>query len=172
MQKLNNKDKILVDEYLLHLDAGQAALTAGYSKTVARTKAYVWVSNSKHNPKPHVFKAVQAALKKRSQRTEISQDRVLEEYAKLAFLDPRLFYNDNDELLPVNKLPKEVAAALAGFEVVRTSSGDDDPTYTSKIKFVDKKGALDSLAKHLGMFSEGSSKPEVPTSVNITFSDA
>lgn len=151
VRKLTPKEKVFVDEYLVDLNPERAAKDAGYSKSVARTKAYLWVSSSKH--KPHVFDAILNAQKRRSERTEITQDRVLKEYAKLAFLDPRRFYDDDGQLLQVHELPEDVAAALSSMEVVTEKAGDLELA-VRKIKFSDKKAALDSIARHLGMFKD------------------
>src|SRR6185437_4045552 len=56
-----------------------------YSETMAASKAYQWVSNGK--VKPHVYAAVEAAQAGRAKRVEITQDRVLEELAKIGFTD-------------------------------------------------------------------------------------
>ena len=151
-KKLTNKEKRFVQEYLIDLDVERAAIAAGYSKSLAASKAYQWVSNSK--VKSHVFMAIKKAFAKREARTEITQDQVLREYAKLAFLNPKHFFRDTGDLIPVHELPDEVAAALSGMDVSEII-GKDGPIGTlKKIKFSDKKGALDSVGKHLGMFIE------------------
>lgn len=156
-RKLDKREARFVEEYLIDLDPQRAAIEAGYSKSLAASKAYQWVSNGK--VKPHVFEAVRKAILNRSKRTEISQDRVLQEYAKLAFLDPRKFYDDSGNLIPIPQLPAEVAAAIAGMDVSTERVGKDSdgsPEFATvrKIKLADKKGALDSVARHLGMFTD------------------
>lgn len=90
-----------------------------------------------------------------AKRNDITQDRVLKEYAKLAFLDPRQFYDDDGNLINIPNLPADVAATLTGMDVSSSYNKDGDSLDTlKKIKFADKKAALDSLAKHLGMFIE------------------
>jgi len=63
-KKLDNREKIFVDDYLIHFNPEKAALTAQYSASTARTKAFQWVSNGKQ--KSHVFNAITKALKKKS----------------------------------------------------------------------------------------------------------
>jgi phage terminase small subunit len=87
MADLTAKERVFVNEYLIDLDPKRAALEAGYSATMAASKAYQWVSNSK--AKPHVFDAVEKAMAKRAMRTEVTADRVLNELAKLGFSDIR-----------------------------------------------------------------------------------
>lgn len=150
---LTNKQRRFVDEYLIDLNATQAAIRAGYSKKTAEK------IGSENLRKPEVAAGLQERMKAREQRTEITQDMVLREYAKLAFLDPRRFYDEGGALIPIQSLPADVAAALAGMEITVARSGTDEdgkPEYedVKKIKFIDKKGALDSIARHLGMFTD------------------
>lgn len=144
---LTAKQQVFVQEYLVDLNATQAAIRAGYSKRTAE-----WIGPQLLG-KTHVSEAVQKAMAKREERTEITQDRVLKEYAKLAFLDPRRFYDDDGQLLQVHELPEDVAAALSSMEVVTEKAGDLELA-VRKIKFSDKKAALDSIARHLGMFKD------------------
>lgn len=74
-KKLTNREKIFVREYLVDLDPRRAGIVAGYSKTMAESKIYQWVSNCK--VKPHVFNAIKKAMNKRSKKIEITSDYVL-----------------------------------------------------------------------------------------------
>lgn len=146
---LTAKQQVFVAEYLIDLNATQAAIRAGYSKNRADAMGH------ENLRKPEISEAIQRAMKARESRTEITQDRVLQEYAKLAFLDPRKFYDANGNLIPVNLLDADVAAALVGVDIVESRDQHGGPAnITKKIKFVDKKGALDSVARHLGMFKD------------------
>lgn len=168
-QELDNKERRFVSEYLIDLDPSRAAVAAGYSVTMSKSKAYQWVSNSKI--KPHVFAAIKVALKLRSERTEITADRVLKELAKIGFADIRkaikwqgtlVTEEDNPDggdtltiknvvtnnvtLVSSDDLDDDTAAAIA--EISQNSSGG------IKLKLHDKKGALVDIGKHLGMFVE------------------
>lgn len=167
--ELDAKERRFVSEYLVDLDPKRAALAAGYSATVAASKAYQWVSNSK--VKPHVFGAVQKAMSARSERTEITQDRVLAELAKIGFSDIRKavkwqtsliteednphggditviknIVTNNVQFVASDDIDDETAAAIA--EISQTAQGG------LKIKFHDKRAALVDIGKHLGMFKE------------------
>lgn len=145
---LSDKQKLFCDEYLVDLNATQAAIRAGYSKKTA------YSSGQRLLKDVEVQKWVQFRMEERGKRTEITQDRVLEEYAKLAYFDPQKLYDENGNLLPVNKLDKDVAAALIGVDVTESIVDGNVVTLTKKVKYSDKKGALDSLARHLGMFND------------------
>lgn len=156
---LTDKQRRFVDEYLIDLNATQAAIRAGYSKKTAEQLAYQQLQ------KTSVQGAIAERMKAREARTEITQDRVLQEYAKLAFLDPRRFYDEAGTLIPVNLLPADVAAALVGVDITESYDKEGQSAITTKkIKFIDKKGALDSVARHLGMFID---KTEISGSMRV-----
>lgn len=164
---LTAKQALFVAEYLIDLNATQAAIRAGYSKRTAEWQGPQLLG------KTHVASAVAESMKARSDRTEVTADRVLAEYAKLAFLDPRRFYDDAGQLIPVNLLPADVAAALVGVDVTDSFDKDSQAVVTTKkVKFVDKKGALDSVARHLGMFNDKmalTGKDGAQLSINVHF---
>ena len=144
-----------VEEYLVDLNATEAYVRSGGK---ARGKA-ANVMGCRWIAREDVQKAVQAGIAKRSERTGITQDMVLAEYAKLAFLDPRRFFDEHGNLIDVHKLPADVAAALGAMDVTVEKVSEDEngkPQYAMvrKIKFADKKGALDSVARCLGMFKD------------------
>lgn len=86
MEQLTGRDQIFVREYLVHLQPVKAALAAGYSGTVAKSKAFQWVANPE--VKPLVYVAIQDEMAKRAIRTQISADKVLERYWMIATADP------------------------------------------------------------------------------------
>src|ERR1700679_3687725 len=88
------------------------------------------------------IKRVRAAA---DRRVEYNKERVLQEYCHISFVDARDLVDKNGKRIPLHKLPDRVAAAIQSIE------WDGD---IAKVRFVDKKGALDSMARHLGMFAE------------------
>lgn len=69
-----------VREYLIDLNAAQAALRAGYAESTAYSQASLWVSDSRDGcPEKyqHVWDAVQIALEERAKRAEIDADFIL-----------------------------------------------------------------------------------------------
>jgi len=102
-----------------------------------------------------VAEHVQRLLDEASERTAITTDRVLEEWGKMAFFDIRGFYNEDGSLKSITDLDDDAAAAIAGMEVkVLADKTGNEYAKLHKIKLVDRKGNLDSIAKHLGMFIE------------------
>ena len=148
-EELTDKQRQFVDEYIIDFNATQAAIRAGYSEKTAKTTA------AQNLSKRNIQEALQKAIQGRSDRTQIRQDDVIKEWAKIAFYDPRDFFDENKKLKDITELDESSAAAIAGMDVTQRCVGTkDDPEWETitKIKLVDKKGALDSVAKHLGMF--------------------
>lgn len=154
MAKLTAKQQLFVAEYLVDLNATQAYLRAGYkvSENVAAVNAQRLLRNAK------IQRKLSQAMKEREKRLEVSQDRVLKEYAKLGFFDPRKLFNDDGSPKGIQELDDDTAAVLAGLEVMEIWEGRGEDRqfagYLKKYKLADKKGALDSIARHLGMFKD------------------
>ena len=159
MKKKNNlppKQQRFVLEYLIDLNATQAALRAGYAKTTAEKQASRLLG----------IVGVQEAISQRqadlATKLEITTERVAKEYAILAFLDYRIFFDGLGQLIPINELSGDAAAALASIETVMIGSGDD-VDFVKKIRTYDKLKALGDLAKHLGFFREDNDQHGVHT---------
>jgi phage terminase small subunit len=158
---LTAKQERFVAEYLIDLNATQAAIRAGYSEKTANEQGSRLLANVK------IASAVAEAQAKRSERTHITQDMVLAEIAKIGFSDLRkavAWSGQTVTLKNSEELDDDTAAAVS--EVALTQSG-------LRIKMHDKLSALEKLGKHLGMFGgEGGGDGDVPRlNINIT-SDA
>ena len=142
---LTPRQSKFIDEYLIDLNATQAAIRAGYSEKTAEWVGPRLVSKS------HVADAIAIRIQKREQRTGITQDMVLQEYARIAFFDPRKLLNSDGSPKPINELDDDTAAAIAGLDI---EEANENRGVVRKYKIADKKGALDSVARHLGMFND------------------
>jgi phage terminase small subunit len=121
----------------------------------------VWAEASRTMANPLVASMIMELQGEHRARHGITVDRVLREYGKLAFLDIRKAFDENGNLIPIHELDDDTAAAISGLEVDKKVSKMTDEngepmveSYLHKIKLSDKKGALDSLAKSLGLFSD------------------
>lgn len=148
--KLTDKQAAFIREYLVDLNATQAAIRAGYSANTATVIAHETLS------KPYIQEALKCAMDKRASRTEITADRVLKEYARLGFFDPRKLFDKDGKPLEIQDIDDDTAAVLSGLDVqeIYEGTGVDKKFvgFSKKYKLADKKGALDSIARHLGMF--------------------
>lgn len=146
MAKLTAKQQRFVDEYLIDLNATQAAIRAGYSTDTAMEQGYQLLQ------KTSVSNAISQAMAHRSRRTGITQDRVLRELAKIAFV------NANDVIDPdsatVRQSAEEEDLSCIQSVKVKTSESDTGSSSEREIKLADKLRALELLGKHLGLFDK------------------
>lgn len=142
------RQALFVTEYLLDLNATQAAIRSGYSRRTAASQGDRLLKNVE------IAGAIDRARAARSGRTQVSADRVLLELARVAFGDARQLFDEYGALRPVRELGDEIAAALSSVEVVRRAAGDGEVEHVHKVRCWDKVRALEVLAKHLGMLTE------------------
>lgn len=160
---MTKKQKRFVEEYLIDLNATQAAIRAGYSPGSAGS---IGEENLK---KPEIKNAIEKAMAQLSKRTGINQERVIMEIAKLAFLNPADVI-DWEAATVKGEAPREDTACIASVKV-KTISGEDGNITEREVKTYDKLKALELLGKHLGMFTE-KWKMEGAAPVVITGDDA
>jgi phage terminase small subunit len=154
MPALSEKQKRFVSEYLIDLNATQAAIRAGYSKKTATVQASRLLTNAK------VQEELSKQQTKVAQRLEVTKDRIVDELAKIGFanmLDYMRAGLDGDPYLDFSGLTRDQAAALSEVTVedFRDGRGEDARDVRRvKFKLHDKKGALVDLAKMLGFVVE------------------
>jgi phage terminase small subunit len=142
MAKLTDKQQKFVDEYLIDLNATQAAIRSGYSVKNADK------IGSELLGKTGVAEAVAKAKAVRSRRTGISADRVVLELARMAFVDPTNVVDFATAKIK-DDISEDDRAALAGIKIKDTDKGTE-----REIKLADKLKALELLGKHLGVFDD------------------
>jgi len=149
---LTPRQRRFVEEYLLDLNATRAAMRAGYSIKTAQHQGPRLLGYA------HVAAAVQAAQQKRSERTAISQDWVLNELRKIATADPRKLYRADGTMKTIPELDDNTAAAVSALDFsVDPGSGQ---VQIRKLRRGDKLRALELIGRHLGMFAEQSKEQD------------
>ena len=122
----------IVEEYLIDLNATQAAIRAGYKQS-----EYTDTNANKLLENTRIKEAVDKAMAERSKRTGINQDRVVEELAKLAFVNAADVIDvDTATILPDAK-PEDLAC-IQSVKVKRTTKGKNT-IEEREVKFYDKK---------------------------------
>lgn len=135
---LTPKQERFVQEYLIDLNATQAAARAGYSvKTANEQGARLLINVS-------VRSAIEEAQKARGERLQATADDVLREITRLAMFDPAQF-KDVKSPEDVAQLPEDVRRAIVGW------SWDKQGRFTIKLV---KEGALEMLGRHHGLFKD------------------
>lgn len=163
---LNEKQKRFCEEYIIDLNATQSALRAGYSKNTAYSQGQRLLKNVE------VQENIRLLIEKRSERTEISQDRVIEELANIAFANATdyasvverqatvevegkmvpIFDDDGNPLMyrTVEPVLTETLTEKQRRALSVIKKGRDG----FEVKPYDKIRALELLGKHLGMFDD------------------
>ena len=162
MARLTEKQARFVAEYLVDMNATEAAKRAGYSEKTAYSIGF------ENLRKPEIQEAIQAAMAERAKRTEITQDMVIRELAKVAFSNgtdfarvvstpaPTTIVDEEGnvqqvirpvqrvELIDTDQLSPDKRAAIAGIK---------EGKFGIEVKGYDKIKALELLGQHLGMFT-------------------
>lgn len=139
------------EEYAISLNAKEAALAAGYSPKGAQTQGPRLLKL------PAVRAKVDELLKRTSKKLEVTQERVVEEIARMAFYDPADLIPDLEEAVTtgstfltngqqIRDLPENVRRAIVGWKF--------DKDGRLEIKLADKSKALDQLARHLSLYND------------------
>lgn len=144
-RKLTDKQQRFVDEYLIDLNATQAAIRAGYSVKTANEQG------SQNLTKLSIQQAIAERMAERSRRTGVNQDRVVLELAKIAFVKMTDIVDSEGNI-------KGDAAEddLACIESVKYKHSNTDTGYSEEreVKIASKLKALELLGKHLGMWND------------------
>lgn len=143
MAKLTEKQKRFAEEYLVDLNATQAAIRAGYSPDTANEQGSRLLANV------NIKSTVDKMIAERSRRTGINADRVIREIAKIAFVNAGEVI-DFDTAILRDKISDDDMAAIQSVKV--KTFGEDG--IEREVKLADKLKALELLGKHLGLFKD------------------
>lgn len=168
MRKLTPRQSLFVHEYLVDLNATQAAIRAGYSKKTAEVIGYQLLK------KTLVSKAIEKEQKKRKAKLEITADMWLRELWLIGKADLRDYFTieEGGAIIPkpFDQMPEGVSRALESIEETRRfedKDGQDTPVCIDKIRFKlhSKTAALDLIGKHLGFLKDQA--PTMPQNVTV-----
>lgn len=169
---LTPKQQLFVAEYLVSLNATQAAIRAGYSERTANEQGARLLANVS------VWAAIEAGMSKRADKVELTAERVIREIMTMAFWDPaelaeimRPVTDDEVDNMSAEQrgaivtldgkrftldgiysprdfklLPEGFRRAIVGW------SWDRNQNFT--LKLADKSKALDQLARHLSLYND------------------
>lgn len=143
---LNPKQRLFATEYIVDLNATKAAKRAGYSEDSAGQIGHELLK------KHEVQKLIQEAMAERSKRTEITADMVLAELGRVAFSNMAHYARWNShmvDLVDSEELSEDATRCVSEITQTVTAEGG-----TVKFKLHDKVGALEKIARHLGMFND------------------
>lgn len=164
---MTEAQKRFCDEYLIDLNATRAYKVAYKnckSDLTARTNGSKLLTNT------NIQSYISKKQKEIEKRTEVTQDRVVQELAKIAFFNIKDIYNDNGTLKQIKDIDENTSKAIASIKTLQKAKGmkinvnleraDEEipiehiEEQTIEFKINDKVKALELLGKHLGMFND------------------
>lgn len=152
MTRLTPRQSAFVREYLVDLNAAQAAVRAGYSAKTAESCGPRMLRNAQ------VRKEVERLQSERAKRLDLTADHVLHELVRIARVDVGEAFTEDGRLKPLKDIPEDVRRAIAGLDVEELFEGVGEERtqvgVVKKVKFWNKVQALELLAKHLGLLRD------------------
>jgi phage terminase small subunit len=161
MKPLTPKQQRFVAEYLIDLNATQAAQRAGYSRRTANEQGARLLANVS------VQAAVQAGKAQQLARVDVTAEGVVQELAGVGFSNVQRLFRPTGELIPVHELPPAVAASIASIEVIlkNAEAGDGKIDRVLKVRLWDKVRGLELLARRFGLLVD---KVEISGDLSLT----
>ena len=155
--EITDKMRQFVDEYLIDLNATQAAIRAGYSEATAQEQSSQLLARA------DIRALIEEAQKDRVDRVQISQDTTVNELKRIGFSDVADFVivkaGGVIEQRPFNELKKEQTRCVKKIkQTVRTAQSSDGTvihqTAVLELELYDKVKSLELLGRHLGIFND------------------
>lgn len=142
---MTDKQNKFVEEYLIDLNATQAAIRSGYSVRTANEQGARALANVS------ISSEISKRMAERSKRTGINQDRIVQELARIAFAKMTDVVSANGEIQP-NASEDD----LACIESIKYKHSDTMNGYSveREVKLASKVKALELLGKHMGMWND------------------
>lgn len=140
---LTDKQDMFCREYLIDLNATQAAIRAGYSVKTANRTAHENLS------KPDIQSRIAELKTQRNDLVGINATYVLNRLVEIDQMDVLDILTSTGELKPVSHWPKVWRTTLSGLEVMEMASEGNTAALLKKIKWPDKVKNLELLGKHV-----------------------
>lgn len=159
-KKLTDKQEMFCREYLIDMNATQAAIRAGYSERTARSIGQRMLTNV------DIEKRLSELKGDRNERVSVNADYVLDRLMQIDQLDVADILDVNGDLLPVREWSKAWRTSVNAIEVIQMSKGDMDiETFLKKVKLPDKLKNLELIGKHVDVQAF---KDKVENEVSLT----
>ena len=167
MQKLTDKQALFCKEYLIDLNATQAAIRAGYSEKTAKEMGY------ENLTKPHILEEVQRLMKKRSEKVELTANDVLREIKDLLSTDitdvaeiitketiardhkGNIMYDENgDPITETYQMMRLKDTSQMSPAAIKSISEIGHNAHGLYIKRYDKQKTIEQAGRHLKLFTD------------------
>lgn len=173
-KKLTDKQEMFCREYLLDLNATQAAIRAGYSEKTAR---FIGTENLS---KPNIADRVSNLKAERIKDTKIDASYVLKRLVEIDQMDVADILNEDGSVKSISEWPKVWRQYISGIDLADMFEGHGEDRkmvgILKKIKWPDKVKNLELLGKHVEVQAfkdkvehsnpDGSLKTEITLNMN------
>lgn len=149
-------------EYMIDMNATQAAIRAGYSEDSA------YSIGSENLSKPEISDYLEVLRKRAADAADVSKDRIIQELKRVAFFDIRQIYGVDGGLKPIRELDDDTAAVVVSVKSYEEKTADEeDPTIgiVREVKIADKLKAIDTLNKMLGFNAPEEIKADITSQI-------
>ena len=143
---LTPKQKRFIEEHLIDLNATKAALRAGYSEKTATEIGY------ENLTKPHIYTAIEAAKKARSERLQVDSDYVLKRLVEIDKMSIDQIFRDDFSVRPLSEWPpiwRQMLSVLDVKEVIEEHDGVPQMVHIKRLRWPDKLKNLELLGRHV-----------------------
>lgn len=167
VMELNDKQKRFCEEYVIDLNATQAAIRAGYSK---KTAAVIATENL---TKPNIQEFISNLQKSISDKNGNLTQKVIDELIKVGFSNVQDYIISGNCITDISEIDGAKAAAVASIKKSVTTFGTEENGGTKEVvefKLWDKISALEKLGRHLGIFEADNKQKPPPISVEKPYS--
>ena len=161
MNKLTDRQEKFCNEYLIDLNATQAAIRSGYSKKTAQE------IGSQNLSKVLIQERLKELKEQLKKDTDVTAEIVINEFRKIALSSIAHLHNSWISLVDFQDLTDDQKATIESIQTrTRTimEPGTDHPIVIEevKIKLYDKQRALENLGKYLGLYEEDNKQKGIP----------
>ncbi|CAH6305780.1 TPA: terminase small subunit [Klebsiella pneumoniae] len=144
---LTDKQEVFCREYLIDLNATQAAIRAGYSEKTANRTA------SENLSKPDIQSRIAELKAQRNDLVGINATYVLNRLVEIDQMDVLDILTSTGELKPITQWPKVWRTTLSGLDVIEMAAEGNKTALLKKIKWPDKVKNLEMLGKHIDVMA-------------------
>lgn len=163
MGKVTEKRELFCHEYLIDLNATAAAVRSGFSEKTAAQQGYQLLRD------PDVKKRIDELRARNAAEIGITPAMVILHLWEIASFDPGCIYDEKGELKNIHDMPANARRNIASVEVLEVEEFNQSSRQMEKVgeikkvKRWDRQKALDSLGRHLAMFTDKTKHELGPT---------
>lgn len=145
--KITDAEYRFIDSYILHMDSTRAAEKAGYSSTNAASVGRELLT------KPNIKREVDKRLQNRNAEYKVTEQRIIETLAGIAFMDPLSVYHPDGTAKELEDLPPQVRQAITKVSTRTVGHGRNARQYV-QYELASKMQGLEMLGKYLALFTD------------------